>query len=61
VENWIAVQEWITILSKKRSQFKKVIKDIVLVGMDWVEFLDDKETKITLIHTLLAVADGKVC
>ncbi|XP_053993728.1 26S proteasome non-ATPase regulatory subunit 12-like [Hylaeus volcanicus] len=60
VENWIAVKEWITILSKKRSQFKKVIKDMVLVGMDWVEFLDDKDTKISLIQTLLAVADGKM-
>jgi len=53
------VHEYLTILTRKRSQLKRAISDIVQLTMSWLPALDDKQ-KIALIKTLCDITDGKI-
>eukprot|EP00923_Selenidium_pygospionis_P006385 GHVN01011008.1.p1 GENE.GHVN01011008.1~~GHVN01011008.1.p1 ORF type:complete len:572 (+),score=156.54 GHVN01011008.1:197-1912(+) len=70
-KDWVAVGENILVLTKKRGQLKKVIVDVVQLGMEWVasdELMslgvskreESEERKLQLIETLSTVTEGKI-
>lgn len=60
VKKWNLLNEYISILVKKRSQSKQAIVKMVQECCTYVEQTPDKETKIKLIDTLRSVTEGKI-
>eukprot|EP01071_Lankesteria_metandrocarpae_P003264 Lankesteria_metandrocarpae@DN2859_c0_g1_i2.p1 len=58
--DWTGINEYLTILSKKRSQLKRVVVDMVQLCMTFFELTPDMPTKLTLITTLSSVTEGKI-
>jgi 26S proteasome regulatory subunit N5 len=58
--DWRALNDHITLLSKRRAQLLRVIKAVVDKGMAYLESAPDVATRRELIGTLRAVADGKI-
>eukprot|EP00485_Elphidium_margaritaceum_P011845 CAMPEP_0202698690 /NCGR_PEP_ID=MMETSP1385-20130828/11935_1 /ASSEMBLY_ACC=CAM_ASM_000861 /TAXON_ID=933848 /ORGANISM="Elphidium margaritaceum" /LENGTH=470 /DNA_ID=CAMNT_0049355455 /DNA_START=49 /DNA_END=1458 /DNA_ORIENTATION=- len=60
--------EQIAILSRRRSQFRRVVMRLVQYSMQWLDddgdgdadWCHNKSEKLKLIHTLIAVTEGKI-
>ena len=59
-KNWKALNENIVALSKRRSQIKKAITDMVRKCCEFVDSIADREQQLILIDTLRTVTAGKV-
>ncbi|KAB0793513.1 hypothetical protein PPYR_13133 [Photinus pyralis] len=59
-KNWVALNEHIVLLSKRRSQLKQAVAKMVQECCSYVDQTPDKETKIQLIDTLRQVTEGKI-
>lgn len=54
-------RDMMVILCKKRGQLRRVVSDIVALGMKWLIPLErGKERHTQLLTTLLAITDGKI-
>lgn len=60
VRKWDLLNEYITILVKKRSQSKQAIVKMIQECATYVDQTPDKETKIKFIETLRTVTEGKI-
>jgi len=60
VKKWDLLNEYISVLAKKRSQSKQAIVKMVQECVIYVDQTPDKETKIKLIDTLRVVTEGKI-
>lgn len=60
VRKWTLLNEYVSILVKKRSQSKQAIVKMVQECVTYVDQTPDKETKIKLIDTLRVVSEGKI-
>lgn len=58
--NWNYMNEYITILVKRRSQSKHAVTKMVQECCTYVDQTPDKETKLKLIDTLRTVTEGKI-
>ncbi|XP_035694531.1 26S proteasome non-ATPase regulatory subunit 12-like [Branchiostoma floridae] len=58
--NWEALNENITLLSKRRSQLKQAITKMVQEAVTYVDKTPNMETKLKLIDTLRTVTEGKI-
>lgn len=58
--NWNYLNEYITILVKRRSQSKHAVTKMVQECCTYVDKTPDKETKLKLIDTLRTVTEGKI-
>ena len=62
--NWNITVEQIAILSRRRSQFRRVTMRMVQYAMTWLdeddEIKNNKEKKLKLINTLISVTEGKI-
>ncbi|XP_076241884.1 regulatory particle non-ATPase 5 [Calliopsis andreniformis] len=59
-KNYAALNEHIVLLSKRRSQLKQAVTEMVQKCSTYVDKMPDKETKIKLIETLRTVTEGKI-
>ena len=59
-KNWVALNEHVVLLSKRRSQLKQAVVKMVQECCTYVDQTPDKETKIQLIDTLRQVTEGKI-
>jgi len=60
-KNWKIMAEQITVMCKRRSQFRKVITRIVQKAMAWLdEIASDEPNQLLLLDALLGVAEGKI-
>jgi len=59
-DNWNALNEYITILTRRRSQLKQAVSKMVQECVTYVDKTPDKETKLKLIDTLRSVTEGKI-
>lgn len=58
--NWNALNEYISLLVKRRSQLKQAVVKMVQECVTYVDKTPDKETKLKLIDTLRTVTEGKI-
>eukprot|EP01084_Bolivina_argentea_P282845 484274_1 len=61
--DWNMTVEQIAILSRRRSQFRRVTMRIVQYSMEWLNednIKNNKEKKLKLINTLISVTEGKI-
>lgn len=58
--NWNALNEYIALLVKRRSQLKQAVVKMVQECVTYVDKTPDKETKLKLIDTLRTVTEGKI-
>lgn len=58
--NWNALNEYIALLVKRRSQLKQAVVKMVQECCTYVPQTPDKETKLKLIDTLRTVTEGKI-
>lgn len=58
--NWNALNEYIALLVKRRSQLKQAVVKMVQECVTYVDQTPDKETKLKLIDTLRTVTEGKI-
>lgn len=59
-QNWEALNEYIVLLSKRRSQLKQAVTKMVQECCTYVDKMPNKETMIKLIETLRTVTEGKI-
>ncbi|XP_014220791.1 26S proteasome non-ATPase regulatory subunit 12 [Trichogramma pretiosum] len=59
-KNWVALNEHIVLLSKRRSQLKQSVTTMVQECCTYIDQTPDKETMIKLIETLRSVTEGKI-
>lgn len=59
-KNWMALNEHIVLLSKRRSQLKQAVANMVQECCDYVDKLPTKDSQLKLIDTLRNVTEGKV-
>ncbi|XP_031558598.1 26S proteasome non-ATPase regulatory subunit 12-like [Actinia tenebrosa] len=59
-KDWNALNENISILTKRRSQLKQAVTKMIQEAYGYVEQMPDKETKLKLIDTLITVTAGKI-
>jgi 26S proteasome regulatory subunit N5 len=59
-QDWNALNENITLLTKRRSQLKQAVTKMIQEAYGYVEQMPDKESKLKLIDTLRSVTAGKV-
>jgi len=60
LEAWEALNANITLLCKRRGQFKQVQIDVIQEAAERVEGIRAKEERLKLIDTLRAVSEGKI-
>lgn len=60
VKNWNALNEYISLLVKRRSQLKQAVAKMVQHCLKYVDQTPDKDTKMKLIDTLRTVTEGKI-
>lgn len=58
--DWKQLQEYVVLLSKRRSQLKQAVTGMVRQCMGYIADAPDKETKTELIKTLQALTEGKI-
>lgn len=58
--NWNALNEYVTLLVRRRSQLKQAVSKMIQECCTYVDKTPDKETKLKLIDTLRAVTEGKI-
>lgn len=59
-KNWTALNEHITMLTKRRSQLKQAVVKMIQECVTYVDKTPSKEIKVKLIETLRTVTEGKV-
>lgn len=59
-KNWTALNEHITMLTKRRSQLKGAVVKMIQECVTYVDKTPNKEIKVKLIETLRTVTEGKV-
>ncbi|KAI4841504.1 26S proteasome regulatory subunit p55 [Plasmodium brasilianum] len=59
-ENYEKVSEYLVFFNKKRGQLKRTIIDMINLCKNWINEIEDKETKLNLINTLCAISEGKI-
>lgn len=59
-KNWLALNENIVLLSKRRSQLKQAVAKMVQECCEYVDQLPTKDAQLRLIDTLRNVTEGKV-
>ncbi|XP_014284688.1 26S proteasome non-ATPase regulatory subunit 12 [Halyomorpha halys] len=59
-KNWMALNEHIVLLSKRRSQLKQAVANMVQECCDYVDKLPSKDSQLKLIDTLRNVTEGKI-
>lgn len=59
-KDWNALNENVTLLTKRRSQLKQAVTKMIQEAFSYVDQTPDKETKLKLIDTLRTVSAGKV-
>jgi len=52
--------EQIAVISRRRSQFRRVIMRVVQYGMGLLDTTPDKETQLQLMNALISVTEGKI-
>lgn len=57
---WTELNEYITLIAKKRSQSKQAITKMVQAAMELVDATPTRSTKTELINTLRRVSEGKI-
>mmetsp|Transcript_7741 Transcript_7741/g.25693 ORF Transcript_7741/g.25693 Transcript_7741/m.25693 type:complete len:489 (-) Transcript_7741:163-1629(-) len=60
VQAWTTLNEYIVLLSKRRSQLKQAIVAMVREVMTYLDKLPSLEVKIELIKTLTSISTGKI-
>jgi 26S proteasome regulatory subunit N5 len=58
--NWNYLNEYISILVRRRSQSKQAVVKMIQECCTYVDKTPDKETKLKLIETLRTVTEGKI-
>lgn len=58
--NWNALNEYVTLLVRRRSQLKQAVSKMIQECCTYVNKTPDKETKLKLIDTLRSVTEGKI-
>lgn len=58
--NWNALNEYVTLLVRRRSQLKQAVSKMIQECCTYVDKTPDKETKLKLIDTLRQVTEGKI-
>eukprot|EP01083_Nonionella_stella_P133848 407042_1 len=62
--DWNLTVEQIAILSRRRSQFRRVTMRMVQYAMEWLnndlDLQNNKNKKLKLINTLISVTEGKI-
>ncbi|XP_055706867.1 26S proteasome non-ATPase regulatory subunit 12 [Phlebotomus papatasi] len=58
--NWNALNEYISLLVKRRSQLKQSVVKMIQECATYVDKTPDKDTKLKLINTLRTVTEGKI-
>lgn len=58
--NWNALNEYVSLLVRRRSQLKQAVVKMIQECYTYVEKTPDKETKLKLIDTLRSVTEGKI-
>jgi len=59
-KNWPVLNEYITLLSKRRGQLKQAVVKMVQEACTYLDKLPTKELKYELIETLRSVTEGKI-
>uniref|UniRef100_A0A0A9ZGG0 26S proteasome non-ATPase regulatory subunit 12 n=1 Tax=Lygus hesperus TaxID=30085 RepID=A0A0A9ZGG0_LYGHE len=59
-KNWVALNEQIVLLSKRRSQLKQAVAKMVQECCDYVDKMPTKDSQLKLIETLRTVTEGKI-
>jgi len=59
-KKWSELNEYILLLSKKRAQLKKAVREIIVKGVSWIDSTPDRETRRKLICSLRDVSEGKL-
>ncbi|XP_076634658.1 regulatory particle non-ATPase 5 [Colletes latitarsis] len=59
-KDWAALNEHIILLTKRRSQLKQAVTNMVQECSTYIDKMPDKETTIKLIETLRTVTEGKI-
>lgn len=59
-KNWLALNEHIVMLSKRRSQLKQAVAKMVQECCEYVDKMPTKDSQLKLIDTLRSVTEGKV-
>uniref|UniRef100_A0A8D8UH19 26S proteasome non-ATPase regulatory subunit 12 n=1 Tax=Cacopsylla melanoneura TaxID=428564 RepID=A0A8D8UH19_9HEMI len=59
-KNWTALNEHITMLTKRRSQLKQAVVKMIQECVTYVDKTPNKEIKVKLIETLRTVTEGKI-
>ncbi|XP_034661697.1 26S proteasome non-ATPase regulatory subunit 12 [Drosophila subobscura] len=58
--NWNALNEYVTLLVRRRSQLKQAVVKMIQECCTYVDKTPNKETKLKLIDTLRSVTEGKI-
>ncbi|ALC46766.1 Rpn5 [Drosophila busckii] len=58
--NWNALNEYVSLLVRRRSQLKQAVVKMIQECYTYVDKTPDKETKLKLIDTLRSVTEGKI-
>uniref|UniRef100_A0A0V0G3D9 Putative 26s proteasome regulatory complex subunit n=1 Tax=Triatoma dimidiata TaxID=72491 RepID=A0A0V0G3D9_TRIDM len=59
-KNWLALNEHIIMLSKRRSQLKQAVAKMVQECCEYVDKMPTKDSQLKLIDTLRSVTEGKI-
>ncbi|KAL6051988.1 26S proteasome non-ATPase regulatory subunit 12 [Balamuthia mandrillaris] len=59
-KDWLALNESLVTLSKRRGQSKKAVQQMVQEAMTFVEAITDMPIKLDLIKTLRNITEGKI-
>eukprot|EP00798_Chlamydomonas_sp_ICE-L_P019746 gene19746-26438_t len=59
-KDWKLLDENVILLSKRRSQLKQAVQAFVRQAIGFLDSAPDKETKMSMIKTLLVVTEGKI-
>lgn len=58
-KDWAKIKEYCTVLPRKRGQLRRVVTDMVQMGMGWLDSLD-KERKLDFMKVLDQITEGKI-
>ncbi|GLI67665.1 hypothetical protein VaNZ11_011918 [Volvox africanus] len=58
--DWRALEENVILLTKRRSQLKQAIQATVRQAISYIDSIEVKDTRVSLIKTLQAVTEGKI-
>lgn len=58
--DWAGLQETVLLLAKRRGQLKLVVAALVRRAAGWLDSTPDEATRLSLLHALLALTEGKI-